>query len=117
MPKKIVVYILLIVCFAFASFAKADEYGKVYLDLKEDEEEEFVPLEEGGVLEFWYMAQDYIRDVKEYDDLLEGKAINKDFSDDFKIKYKKFNDIKSEEWERYVRNGVKTYRFYKETKQ
>ncbi len=117
MPKKIVVYILLIVCFAFASFAKADEYGKVYLDLKEDEEEEFVPLEEGGVLEFWYMAQDYIRDVKEYDDLLEGKTINKDFSDDFKIKYKNFNDTKSEEWERYVRNGVKTYRFYKEAKQ
>ena len=117
MSKKILFYVLMIICLSFVNRTKAQEYGNVYLDLQEDETEELLPIDKGGVLEFWKLAKNYVDDVKEYDYLLEGKSINKDFSDDFKIKYKNFNETKSEEWEKYVRNGVKTYRFYKEAKQ
>jgi hypothetical protein len=62
------------------------------------------------------LVKNYIADVKEYDELLEGDSIDKKFRKDFKNKYKTFNNTKSKEWETYVRNGVKAYRFYKEVK-
>ena len=117
MPKKIVFYILIVSCLFFANMAKAQEYGNIYLDLHEGEEDKLLPMEKGGVLEFWKLAKKYVEDVKEYDELLEGNSIEKDFSDDFKIKYKNYNEKKSEEWERYVRKGVKGFRLYKIAKQ
>ena len=117
MSKKFLFYIFAVVCFIFTNIVNAQEYGRVYLDLADDNEKELKPILNGGALEFVKMAKNYIDDVKDYDDLLEGKSIEKDFSDDFKIKYKDFNDTKVEEWERYVRRGVKTLRYYKDIKQ
>ncbi|MBR1949131.1 MAG: thioredoxin family protein [Alphaproteobacteria bacterium] len=115
MSKKLIFYILMLCCSFCLNVTKAQEYGNVYLDLKEDEEE-LPRIQDGGVIKFWEYANYYIEDVKEYDELLEGKSINKDFSDDFKNKYKSFNDVKSQEWEKYVRTGVKAYRWYKDAK-
>ncbi len=116
MLKKFVFYSLLFVCFWNVGFLKAEEYGNVYLDLKEYSEEK-AETGNGFILKFWEMTKNYIEDVKEYDDLLVDKTINKDFSEDLKNKYKNFNDVKSKEWEGYVRNGVKAYRIYKNVKE
>lgn len=114
MLKKFVLYGLIIACFFGISFSEAEEYGNVYLDLKEDEET--LTTDNDVVATLWKMAQNYVEDVKEYDDLLVGKTIDKKFNEDFKNKYENFNDTKSKEWEEYVRNGVKAYRIYKNVK-
>ena len=112
MLKKFVFYFFMLVCLGNIKFSLAQDYGNVYLDLLENEEE-FEEKEENQALKLYEMGKNYIADVKEYDDLMVGNTIDKDFSDDFKIKYKDFNNTKVKEWETYVRNGVKVYRFYK----
>ncbi|MBE6467667.1 MAG: hypothetical protein E7004_03645 [Alphaproteobacteria bacterium] len=114
MVKKVVFFILLVLFLINPFVTKAQTGGNVYLDLKEDEVLERGTLD--NVPSLIELGKRYIDDVVEYDDILEGDAINKDFSDDFKIKYKNYNKKKNEEWERYVRNGVKTYRWYKDIK-
>ena len=92
MLKKFVLYGLIIACFLGISFSEAEEYGNVYLDLKEDEET--LKTDSDVVATLWKMAQNYVEDVKEYDDLLVGKTIDKKFNEDFKNKYENFNDTK-----------------------
>ena len=114
MAKRIILCILMVLSLINISSVYAQEGGKIYLDLKDDYE----PKEknQGLYVTFIKMGKRYIDDVVEYDELLEDDAIRKDFSDDFKIKYKDYNEQKAEDWERYVRNGVKAYRFYKDIK-
>ena len=111
MSKKFVFCFFMIACLFTTIKLNAQEYGNVYLDLKDDDVLD--RSQDKIFVKIWDMAQNYIADVKEYDDLLVEDTINKDFSDDIKNKYKGFDDNRSEEWEGYVRKGVKTYRIYK----
>ena len=89
MFKKIIFFASIIVYFAFVGVVKAQMPENVYLDLVEEDK---IIEDDNQVAEtFFVLGKNYIDDVKEYDDLLEGKAIDKDFSDDFKIKYRDFN--------------------------
>lgn len=114
MLKKEIFFVSIIFCLFFVCLAKAQLPDNVYLDLKE--EDTTIRNEEHIVGSLYKMGKDYINDVKEYNELLEGKSINKDFSDDIKNKYNNFDNMKSEEWTGFVRNGVKVYRFYKDVK-
>lgn len=114
MSKKEVFFTSIVFCLFFVCLAKAQMPYNVYLDLKE--EDTTIKNEDQIVGSLYEMGKNYINDVKDYDELLEGKSINKDFSEDIKNKYDNFDDEKSKEWTGFVRNGVKVYRFYKDVK-
>ena len=78
MIKKFV--ILLLTVFFTVNSALAFEGGNVILDLSEDITEEDKKTNILG------MGYKFIQDVKEYNDQLEGDAINKDFVDDIRSK-------------------------------
>ena len=97
------------------SFARADQGGHIILDLKDyDETQE----QSGSKMEMLLeMGARYIQDVKEYNELLPDDSINKDFSDDIRSKYPNYDDKSVDKWQKYVRNGVETYRLYERIKQ
>ena len=85
--------------------------GEVILDLQDDnyhQNEGFSGLlEVGGA---------YIRDVKEYNALLGEDYEIKDLSADIKSKYSFYDDNKAEEWQGYVKKGIKYYREWENIK-
>ncbi len=104
--------------------AQAQDNGLVLLDLDEDSPNEvftgILPNDKeetdaaSSVLTLGYNLWE---DVKQYDELLPGETIEKDFSEDIKEKHQIFNASMVQKWQNYVRKGVKVYRFYNDVKQ
>lgn len=108
-------YLVMIICLMNVSFAVAEQGGHIILDLKDyDEHQE----QSGSKMEMLLeMGARYIQDVKEYNELLPDDSINKDFSEDIRSKYPNYDDESVGKWQKYVRNGVETYRLYERVKQ
>ena len=99
--------------------------GMVLLDLDEDAPDE---IYDGSQLKprpdntsLWQdlikSGYNYIEDVKNYHDLLPDETINKDFSEDIQTKYPHYSAGGANEWQNFVRKGVKVYRFFTQAKQ
>ena len=109
----------LLVCILFMAFLldfrnAAAQGGQVILDLSDNEEQLTTKDDVSAILE---MGVNFWDDVKEYDELLEGKNIDKDFTDDILAKYPKYDEKTARDWQKYIKKGVKAYRFYKDVKQ
>lgn len=105
---------LFVCCFLLASFSvNADDGGKVILELSD---EEYIDLPKEKIPALIKLGMDYIDDVKEYNDLLIGDNIEKDFSEDIKSKYPNYDDKKVDVWQKYVKKGVELYRLYEDVK-
>lgn len=108
MLKKTTILFFLL-SFWFASSAAAQEGGHIVLELEQDSRPD-----ESNLNDFeraLQMGADYISDVKEYNDQLEGKSIDKDFSEDIHAKYPSYDDEMVEQWQKYVKKGLKSVRF------
>lgn len=102
------------VCFIFLFFANSSwgqSGGQVVLDLREDKEFEHLEtnVEMDDIISF---SVSYFKDVKEYSDLLTGSSINKDFTNDIMSKYPNYSKKTAEQWQKYVRKGVRIYRWF-----
>lgn len=99
-------------CFlAFGSFAAAQEGGQVILDLSSQEE-----FKDPGIPGLIEMGWNYIEDVKDYNQQLDGNNIEKDLTADIRAKYPIFDEKKAEDWQKYIKKGVKGVRFYEDLK-
>ncbi len=92
-----------------SSFAQSG--GQVVLDLREDAEFEHMKTDVAmdDIISF---SANYFKDVKEYSDLLVGDNINKDFTKDIMSKYPHYGVNNAEQWQKYVRKGVRIYRWF-----
>lgn len=112
--KKI--FFLLLTAVLFSKPCLADDFkgGKVILDLQPDEiaedrdQSEFEKVLNTGAAYFY--------DVKEYNELLQGDAVDKDLSEDIRAKYPQYNEQMVRQWQKYVKQGIKAYRFYEDIK-
>ena len=116
---RIFFYCLWVQFVCFAAFAQ--DGGRVLLDLRDDSPNEvFDDAKEEKVDDLsavFRAGYSFVQDVKEYNDLLPGDTIDKDFSADMLQKYPKYNEQSAKKWQNYVRHGVKAYRFYDYAKQ
>ena len=95
----------------FMDSSLAQSTGQVVLDLREDKE--FNHLETDiGMDDIISFSTGYFKDVKEYSDLLTGSSINKDFTEDIMSKYPNYSKKAAEQWQEYVRKGVRVYRWF-----
>lgn len=99
-----------------------EQGGAVFLDLDEDAPNEvFEGLKEekktNTLSEIAINGYNYVQDVKNYDELLPGEAIEKDFSEDMQQKYPQYDEKAALWWQNSVRKGVKAYRWYKDIKE
>ena len=87
-----------------------DSGGKIILDLKDDNEYNYDDSQ------FWpnimRTGYNYINDVKQYNEQLDGNNIEKDFTDDITAKYPSYTKEGAGIWQKYIRKGVKTVRFF-----
>ncbi len=111
--RFIVCFVLWVCC---VNLAMAEDGGRVILDLKKDNDV-FDNSNKETMSGLVNMAANYWQDVKEYDELLVGESVNKDFSADIMAKYPDYSQSVAEDWQKYVRKGIKGYRFYKDMKQ
>ena len=111
--RFIVCFVVWICC---VGSAMAEDGGRVMLDLKEDNDVVYNSNKE-TIAALVNMAANYWQDVKEYDELLEGDAINKDIGADIMAKYPDYSESSAQDWQKYVKKGIKGYRFYKDMKQ
>ncbi len=112
--KKFLVLLLETACLLGAGYAVANDGGKVILDLQDETSVQSTKDDIPAVIE---MGVNYWNDVKEYDELLDGENLNKDFSADIMAKYPNYSKQSAEIWQQYVKKGIKGYRFYKDVKQ
>ena len=114
MMKKIVWFLLVYLMTGGICLAEDFQGGKVILDLQPNEKRSQTqsPMEE-----ILSMGASYLYDVKEYNELLEGDELNKDFSADICSKYPQYDENTAKQWQDYVKKGVKAYRFYEKIKQ
>ena len=115
MMKNLFAVILSVVILVGAAVeGLAADNGRVILDLTEDNKEiaakDNIPTVIGLGAEYW-------QDVKEYDELLDGENIDKDFTADIMAKHPDYDEQKAKNWQKYVKKGIKTYRLYKDIKQ
>ena len=112
--KKIVWFLLVYLMTGGICLAEDFQGGKVILDLQPNEKRSQTqsPMEE-----ILSMGASYLYDVKEYNELLEGDELNKDFSADICSKYPQYDENTAKQWQDYVKKGVKAYRFYEKIKQ
>ncbi len=111
---KKIFYLLFVICFMNVFSASANQGGSIILDLKDYDEPEYYSGDKMEML--LERGMNYIQDVKEYNELLEGDNIEKDFSADIKSKYPYYNDYSVDKWQKYVRKGVEVYRLYERVK-
>ena len=111
MMKKLFIFWGLTLYFVFMAAAFAQEGGKIVLDLTTEEEfkDEGIP----GLIE---MGLNYIHDVQDYNQLLDGQNINKDLTADIRAKYPRYDENMAKDWQKYVKKGIKAYRFYEDVK-
>jgi len=102
MLKKLVVWLFIIMMWHLP--ARAEQGGQIILDLAEYDETHSPQLLEMG----W----NYIQDVKQYNNILEGETLNKDFTADIRSQYPDFDQEKAEFWQDSVRKGIKIYRWF-----
>ena len=109
--KKLFIFWGLTLYFVFMAAAFAQEGGKIVLDLTTEEEfkDEGIP----GLIE---MGLNYIHDVQDYNQLLDGQNINKDLTADIRAKYPRYDENMAKDWQKYVKKGIKAYRFYEDVK-
>lgn len=111
--------LILIVIMLFVSFVRGvkaqDNEGKIILDLKDDSYYEYDDRK------LWpniiSKGIDYVDDVKQYNDLLVGDTIEKDFRADIRNKYPDYSDEGVNNWHHFVKKGVKVFRFVEDIKQ
>ena len=111
--KKIFGCLAVVLMLLNAVGAAAQEGGRVILDLQPDEKD----YDTGGVESVLGVGAAYWHDVKEYNELLDGENIQKDFSADIRAKYPDYSREQAEQWQNYVKKGIKAYRFYEDIKQ
>lgn len=109
LKKTMILFFLLSFCLGPSVVAQAQEGGHIVLELDGDQRSE--EETSGGFEQALQMGADYISDVKEYNDQLDGKNIDKDFSDDIRSKYPSYDDDMVNQWQKYVKKGVKSLRF------
>lgn len=115
--KKIRLILLVMLFFtSFICVAKAYENKEeIILDLKNDSYYEYDDRK------FWpnivSKGMDYVKDVKQYNDLLVGDTIEKDFRDDIRNKYPDYSDDAVNDWHYFVKKGVIAYRLVEDIKQ
>lgn len=114
MMKKLVVGIIILFGLWGSESAMAQQGARVILDLQNEPENVEQRNDVAKVIE---MGMNYWSDVKEYDELLDSDSLNKDFSADIMAKYPEYSKETAETWQRYVKKGIKGYRFYKDMKQ
>ena len=111
--KKIFGCLAVVLMLLNAVGAAAQEGGRVILDLQSDEKD----YDTSGVESVLGVGAAYWHDVKEYNELLDGENIEKDFSADIRAKYPNYSREQAEQWQNYVKKGIKAYRFYEDIKQ
>ena len=114
MKKIVLVLQMLLLIIGYSANAEEVD-GRVVLDLKDDSY--FAEVDTSNIMPtIISKGIKYVRDVKQYNEQLDGDNIEKNFSEDIKSKYPSYSDVQAEVWQRYVRKGVKVYRFYENIK-
>lgn len=104
MIKKIFTAFCLAYCLFYGRSVFAE--GQVILDLEHGRPE----TKEESVPDLISFGARYLKDVKEYNELLDGRNIDKDITEDIAAKYPEYTPQMIEDWQAYVKKGVKTYR-------